>query len=42
MILAELEVFHSLGKSLLDDNAIMASNTSSIPIMKLAMATLCS
>src|SRR5207342_2315775 len=35
----KLEVFRSLGKSLLDDNAIMASNTSSIPIMKLAMAT---
>jgi 3-hydroxybutyryl-CoA dehydrogenase len=33
------EIFASLGKSLLDDEAIIASNTSSIPIMKLAVAT---
>jgi 3-hydroxybutyryl-CoA dehydrogenase len=35
----KLEVFRNLGKTLLDDDAILASNTSSIPIMKLAMAT---
>jgi 3-hydroxybutyryl-CoA dehydrogenase len=35
----KLDVFRNLGKTLLDDDAIMASNTSSIPIMKLAMAT---
>ncbi|MEY4372905.1 MAG: hypothetical protein RL219_1674 [Actinomycetota bacterium] len=33
------EVFSSLDKVLTDDNAILASNTSSIPIMKLGMAT---
>jgi len=35
----KLEVFRSLGKIVDDDQAILASNTSSIPIMKLAMAT---
>jgi 3-hydroxybutyryl-CoA dehydrogenase len=35
----KLEVFTSLGKIVEDDQAILASNTSSIPIMKLAMAT---
>jgi 3-hydroxybutyryl-CoA dehydrogenase len=35
----KLEVFTSLGKIVADDQAILASNTSSIPIMKLAMAT---
>jgi 3-hydroxybutyryl-CoA dehydrogenase len=35
----KLEVFQSLGKIVDDDDAILASNTSSIPIMKLAMAT---
>jgi 3-hydroxybutyryl-CoA dehydrogenase len=33
------EIFSALGKALLDDEAIIASNTSSIPIMKLAVAT---
>lgn len=33
------EVFESLDKVLIDENAILASNTSSIPIMKLGMAT---
>jgi 3-hydroxybutyryl-CoA dehydrogenase len=35
----KLEVFSSLSKILTDEHAILASNTSSIPIMKLAMAT---
>jgi len=35
----KLEVFRSLGKLLIDDQAILASNTSSIPIMKLAVAS---
>jgi 3-hydroxybutyryl-CoA dehydrogenase len=35
----KLDVFRNLGKTLLADDAILASNTSSIPIMKLAMAT---
>ena len=35
----KLEVFRHLGKIVVDDEAILASNTSSIPIMKLAMAT---
>ncbi len=35
----KLEVFASLGKIVIDEQAILASNTSSIPIMKLAMAT---
>ena len=35
----KLDVFTNLGKILLDERAILASNTSSIPIMKLAMAT---
>jgi 3-hydroxybutyryl-CoA dehydrogenase len=35
----KLEVFTSLGKIVADEQAILASNTSSIPIMKLAMAT---
>jgi 3-hydroxybutyryl-CoA dehydrogenase len=35
----KLEVFRSLGKIVDDERAILASNTSSIPIMKLAMAT---
>ena len=35
----KLEVFRNLGKIVEDDQAILASNTSSIPIMKLAMAT---
>jgi 3-hydroxybutyryl-CoA dehydrogenase len=35
----KLEVFASLDKIVADDDAILASNTSSIPIMKLAMAT---
>jgi len=33
------EVFEALDKVLVDENAILASNTSSIPIMKLGMAT---
>jgi 3-hydroxybutyryl-CoA dehydrogenase len=37
--LPKLDVFTRLDKTLLDSNAVMASNTSSIPIMKLAMAT---
>ena len=36
---AKLAVFAVLDKVLEDENAILASNTSSIPIMKLAMAT---
>ena len=32
----KIEVFNSLGKLVIDDKAILASNTSSIPIMKLA------
>ncbi len=35
----KLEVFRSLGKLVIDDRAILASNTSSIPIMKLAVAS---
>jgi 3-hydroxybutyryl-CoA dehydrogenase len=35
----KLEVFRSLGKIVIDDRAILASNTSSIPIMKLAVAS---
>src|SRR4051812_41181256 len=35
----KLDVFRNLGKIVVDDHAILASNTSSIPIMKLAMAT---
>ena len=35
----KIEIFSTLGKALVDDEAIIASNTSSIPIMKLAMAT---
>src|SRR5207248_7649053 len=35
----KLEVFNNLGKIVDDEQAILASNTSSIPIMKLAMAT---
>ena len=35
----KLDVFRNLGKIVIDDQAILASNTSSIPIMKLAMAT---
>ncbi|MEX1006750.1 MAG: 3-hydroxybutyryl-CoA dehydrogenase [Acidimicrobiia bacterium] len=35
----KLEVFGKLDKILEDDEAILASNTSSIPIMKIAMAT---
>jgi 3-hydroxybutyryl-CoA dehydrogenase len=35
----KLEVFTNLGKIVIDEDAILASNTSSIPIMKLAMAT---
>ncbi len=36
---AKLEVFQALDKVVADPQAILASNTSSIPIMKLAMAT---
>lgn len=36
---AKLSVFHQLDQVVLDSSAILASNTSSIPIMKLAMAT---
>ncbi|WP_420446932.1 3-hydroxybutyryl-CoA dehydrogenase [Candidatus Poriferisodalis sp.] len=36
---AKLDVFGRLSKVLTDPNAVMASNTSAIPIMKLAMAT---
>lgn len=36
---AKVEVFRALDKVVLDDSAILASNTSSIPIMKLGMAT---
>jgi len=35
----KLEVFRSLGKIVIDEEAILASNTSSIPIMKLAVAS---
>jgi 3-hydroxybutyryl-CoA dehydrogenase len=35
----KLDVFRNLGKLLIDDQAILASNTSSIPIMKLAVAS---
>jgi 3-hydroxybutyryl-CoA dehydrogenase len=35
----KLEVFRNLGNIVVDEQAILASNTSSIPIMKLAMAT---
>jgi 3-hydroxybutyryl-CoA dehydrogenase len=35
----KLEVFRSLGKLVVDEHAILASNTSSIPIMKLAVAS---
>ncbi len=35
----KLEVFASLDKALEDEDAVLASNTSSIPVMKLAMAT---
>ena len=35
----KLEVFANLGKLIIDDDAILASNTSSIPIMKLAAAS---
>jgi 3-hydroxybutyryl-CoA dehydrogenase len=36
---AKVDVFSALDKVIEDDNAILASNTSSIPIMKLGMAT---
>jgi 3-hydroxybutyryl-CoA dehydrogenase len=36
---AKLEVFEMLDKVVTDSGAVLASNTSSIPIMKLAMAT---
>jgi 3-hydroxybutyryl-CoA dehydrogenase len=36
---AKLEVFEMLDKIVSDDAAVLSSNTSSIPIMKLAMAT---
>jgi 3-hydroxybutyryl-CoA dehydrogenase len=35
----KIEVFNNLGKLVIDDKAILASNTSSIPIMKLAVAS---
>jgi 3-hydroxybutyryl-CoA dehydrogenase len=35
----KIDVFTNLGKIVIDEQAILASNTSSIPIMKLAMAT---
>jgi 3-hydroxybutyryl-CoA dehydrogenase len=35
----KLEVFSSIDKAVEDERAVLASNTSSIPIMKLAMAT---
>jgi len=35
----KLEVFANLDKIVVDEEAVLASNTSSIPIMKLAMAT---
>ncbi len=37
---AKLDVFATLDKVVADEDAILASNTSSIPIMKLAMATI--
>ena len=36
---AKLEIFRELDRTLRDERAILASNTSSIPIMKLAVAT---
>ena len=36
---AKVTLFQSLDKAVADESAILASNTSSIPIMKLAMAT---
>lgn len=36
---AKIECFHELDQHVADSNAILASNTSSIPIMKLAVAT---
>jgi len=36
---AKIEVFASLDRIVADENAVLASNTSSIPVMKLAMAT---
>jgi 3-hydroxybutyryl-CoA dehydrogenase len=36
---AKVDVFKSLDRAVIDENAVLASNTSSIPIMKLAMAT---
>lgn len=36
---AKVEVFKAIDKVLLNETAIMASNTSSIPVMKLAMVT---
>lgn len=35
----KLEVFRGIDKAVEDDDAILATNTSSIPVMKLAMAT---
>jgi 3-hydroxybutyryl-CoA dehydrogenase len=35
----KVEIFSTVSKAFIDDDAIIASNTSSIPIMKLAMAT---
>jgi 3-hydroxybutyryl-CoA dehydrogenase len=35
----KLDVFSNLGKIVIDEDAILASNTSSIPIMKLAVAS---
>jgi 3-hydroxybutyryl-CoA dehydrogenase len=35
----KLEVFRNLGKIVIDEDAVLASNTSSIPIMKLAVAS---
>ena len=35
----KLDVFRNLGKIVIDEDAILASNTSSIPIMKLAVAS---
>ena len=36
---AKVDVFSTLDKVVTDENAVLASNTSSIPVMKLAMAT---